>query len=66
VGLTALGVWPDGHGEIVPWTSAAGETAEAWDACVGELSATGITEETTPWVVSDGAKGLASALEHHL
>jgi transposase-like protein len=33
---------------------------------VGELYAKGVTEETTQLVVSDGTKGLASALDHHL
>lgn len=64
--LTALGVWPDGHWEILHWTIAAGETAEAWDAFLGELYAKGVTEETTQLVVSDGARGLASALDQHL
>ncbi|MGH8059916.1 MAG: transposase, partial [Candidatus Entotheonellia bacterium] len=61
--LTALGVWPDGHWEIVHWMIAAGETAKAWDAFVGERYAKGVTEETTQLVVSDGAKGLARAVE---
>jgi hypothetical protein len=39
--LTALGVWPDGHWAMLHWKVAPGETAEAWDACVGELSAKG-------------------------
>jgi len=64
--LTALGVWPDGHWESVHWMLATGETAEAWEACVGELSAKGVTEEITQLVVSDGAKGPDSALDQHL
>ena len=64
--LTALGVWPDGHWEILHWMITAGETAEAWDTFVGELYAKGVTEETTQLVVSDEAKGLASVLDHHL
>jgi transposase-like protein len=63
--LTALGVWPDGHWESVHWKVAPGETAEAWDACLGALYAQGVTAETTQLVVSDGAKGLARALAHH-
>lgn len=64
--LTALGVWPDGHWEILYWTIVAGETAETWDAFLGELYAKGVTAETTQLVVSDGAKGIESALDQHL
>ena len=64
--LSALGVWPDGHWEIGQWKVAEGERADPWKAFFGELSLKGITETTTAWVVSDGAHGLESALEHHL
>ena len=30
--LSALGVWPDGHWEIVHWHIAEGETADSWQA----------------------------------
>jgi transposase-like protein len=64
--LSALGVWPDGHWEIVHWKVAEGERADTWKAFFGELSLKGLTEETTDLVVSDGANGLESALDHHL
>ena len=64
--LSALGVWPDGHWEIVHWKVAEGERADTWKAFFGELSLKGLTEETTDLVVSDGANGLESALAHHL
>jgi putative transposase len=64
--LSALGVWPDGHWEIVYWQIAAGENQVAWNAFFGQLSAKGLTEETTELVISDGAKGLEDALDHHL
>jgi putative transposase len=63
--LRALGVWPDGHGEIVDGQGAAGERADTWKAFCGELYLKGITEATTALVVSDGANGLESALDHH-
>src|SRR6266446_4748682 len=63
--LSALGVWPDGHWEIVHWQSAAGEHATTWKPFFGQLSAKGRTEETTQLVVSDGAQGLESALDDH-
>jgi putative transposase len=64
--LSALGVWPDGHWEIVHWKVAEGERANTWKAFFGELYLKGITEATTDLVVSDGANGLESALDHHL
>lgn len=64
--LTALGVWPDGHWEIVHWKLAAQEDAEAWHTFCGELDVKGITAETTQLVVSDGTQGLPKALERHL
>jgi transposase-like protein len=62
VGLSALGVWPDGHWEIVPWQVASGENQPAWEAFVKELAAKGLTAQTTALVASDGAKGLENAL----
>jgi len=64
--LSALGVWPDGHWEIVHWQIATGETADTWKAFFGELYLKGITETTTTLVVSDGSQGLESALDYHL
>src|SRR6266480_6547511 len=61
--LSALGVWPDGHWEIVHWQIAAGENATTWKSFLGQLYAKGMTEETTKLVVSDGAQGLESALD---
>src|SRR5712691_2469459 len=62
--LSALGVWPDGHWEIVHWQIAAGESETTWNTFCGQLSAKGLTEETTKLVVSDGAQGLESALAY--
>ena len=64
--LSALGVWPDGHWEIVHWKVAEGERADTWQAFFGELYRKGVTEVTTDLVVSDGANGLESALDYHL
>jgi len=63
--LSALGVWPDGHWEIVHWQIAAGENETTWKTFFGQLSAKGMTEETTQLVVSAGAQGLESALDDH-
>jgi putative transposase len=64
--LSALGMWPDGHWEIVHWQIAEGETAESWQAFFGHLQKKGMTQQTTELVVSDGAKGLESALDRYL
>jgi len=64
--LSARGVWPDGHWEIVHWHIATGETADTWQAFFGDLSLKGITETTTTLVVSDGSQGLESALDDPL
>ena len=63
--LSALGVWPDGHWEIVHWQIAAGEHKAAWEALCKELHAKGMTANTTKLVVSDGAQGLENALGDH-
>jgi putative transposase len=56
--LSALGVWPDGHWEIVHWQVASDEHKAAWEAFFKELDATGMTAQPTALVVIDGAKGL--------
>jgi putative transposase len=63
--LSALGVWPDGHWEIVHWQIAEGENAQTWKTFFGQLYAKGLTQETTKLVVSDGAQGLEKGLADH-
>jgi len=63
--LSARGVWPDGHWEIVHGQMAEGETADTWHTFCGERYAKGVTEQTTDLVVSDGSPGLESALDDH-
>jgi len=62
--LSALGVWPDGHWEIVHWQIAAGDNETTWKTFFGQLSTKGLTAETTKLVVSDGAQGLERALTY--
>lgn len=63
--LTALGIWDDGHWEILTWQLAAGEDATSWGALLENLYKKGVTEETTHLIVSDGAQGLDKALASH-
>lgn len=63
--LTALGLWGDGHWEIVHWHIATGETQAAWHHFLGELYRKGLTEETTQLMLRDGSQGLESALDYH-
>lgn len=63
--LSALGLWDDGHWEIVHWQIAPGENQAAWHPFLGELYQKGITEATTKLIVSDGSAGLESALDYH-
>jgi len=64
--LTALGIFDDGHWEILTWQLACQEDAAAWSTFIGTLYVKGITEHTTQLIVSDGAKGLEKALYSHL
>jgi transposase-like protein len=63
--FTALGLWDDGHWEILHWSIATGENHAAWPHFLGELYRKGLTEETTKLIVSDGRQGLESALDDH-
>jgi transposase-like protein len=49
----------------VHWQIAAGDNEPTWQTFFGQLSAKGMTEETTQLVVSDGAQGRESALDDH-
>jgi len=64
--LTALGLWPDGHWELLSWHLAADEDAAAWGTFVGTLYTKGVTEQSPQLIVSDGSQGLEKALYSHL
>jgi hypothetical protein len=63
--LTALGLWDEGHGEMLTWQLAPGEEAGSWGTFLSILYRKGITEETTRLLVSDGPQGLEKALYRH-
>jgi len=60
--LTALGIWDDGHWEILTWQLATEEDAASWGTLLGTLYTQGLTQDTPQLIVSDGAKGLDTAL----
>src|SRR5262249_10394820 len=55
--LSALGVWPDGHWEIVHWQIAAGGNEAALENLRGELFAQSAAEENAKTAGSRGAPG---------
>ena len=63
--LTALGLWEDGHWEILTWHLASGEDERSWGSLLSALYRKGVTEETTRLIVSDGSQGLEKALYSH-
>ena len=64
--LTALAVWPEGHYPIFHYEVAEGENEACWLAFFDHLIARGLDPTAVRLVVSDGAKGLVTALEQRL
>ena len=64
--LTARGLWDEGHWARQDCPMAREEEAASWGTFVRTLYATGLTEQTTQLIVSDGSQGLDKALYSHL
>jgi hypothetical protein len=60
-GRSALGGWPEGHGDSGPGQGAEGARAAPWQACLGELALQGGPAAPPDWVGRDGAHGLERA-----
>jgi putative transposase len=64
--LTALALWPEGHYPIFYYEVAEGENEACWLAFFDPLIARGLDPTALRLVVSDGAKGLVTAMEQRL
>lgn len=64
--LAALGVWPDGHYHILHYEVADTEDEGSWRAFWQHAMARGLDAQAVELVVSDGTKGLLSAMKGHL
>lgn len=64
--LAVLGVWPDGRHQLIDYSIACSEDADAWKAVWQNLRERGLKPEAVQMVVSDGAKGVLEALKQCL
>jgi len=61
--LCAYGITPKGICEIIDFKSAQGESQEAWEGFLNDLYKRGITGANCELIITDGGKGLHTALE---
>jgi putative transposase len=64
--LAVMGVWPDGRHALIHYTIATTEDTAAWQQVGQELRSRGLDHTAVQMVVSDGTKGLQSAMKQHL
>lgn len=64
--LTVMGVWPDGHHQILQYQLAAAEDTAGWSSLLATLVERGMDAAAVQMVVSDGSTGLPAALALHL
>jgi putative transposase len=64
--LAVMGVWPDGRHELLHYTIATTEDTDAWQQVGQELRDRGLDPSAVQMVVSDGTKGLQTAMKTHL
>jgi transposase-like protein len=60
--LVALGMTPEGKKEVIDFSIAPGESQAAWDAFLSDLYKRGLRAEGLELIITDGGKGLLSAL----
>ncbi len=64
VALVALGLWPDGHHQVLDWVLADSESEESWRDFLLALYARGLTPEAgLRLLIGDGAGGLRNAFD---
>ena len=64
--LAVMGVWPDRRHALIHYTIAATEDTAAWQQVAQEVRDRGLDHTAVQMVVSDGTKGLQSAMKQHL
>jgi transposase-like protein len=64
--LAVMGVWPDGRHALIHYTIATTEDTAAWQQVGQELRDRGLDGPAVQMVVSDGTKGLQTAMKQHL
>lgn len=64
--LAVMGVWEDGRHALLHYTIATAEDTQAWLRVFEELRARELEPAAVKLVVSDGTKGLSTAMKTHL
>ena len=64
--LAVMAVWPDGRYHILHYEVAEDESLATWSTLLKNLIARGLQAQQVQLVVSDGTKGLLSAIQQHL
>ena len=64
--LAVMGVWHDGQHALLHYTIASSEDTQAWLRVFEEVRARELNPAAVKLVISDGTKGLSSAMKTHL
>jgi putative transposase len=64
--LAVMGVWPSGRHALIHYTIASAEDTAAWQQVGQELRDRGLDSTAVQMVVSDGTKGLQTAMKQYL
>jgi putative transposase len=60
--LVVLGITPEGNKEVIDFIIVQGESQGAWEGFLNDLYRRGLEEEGLEMIITDGGKGLMSAL----